>query len=138
MLFLGALALVASAAGLLPDLGKGQLAALAELSRLLLLSLGFAGVVLHVLVFPESQLARGLALRPLVWLGLVSYFVYLFHRPVWYALHWAIFDRAPAHLTLAAGGVTVLAFAITLLLAAASWRWLEAPLLRVARKFPYR
>lgn len=138
LLWLSTLVLAASMAGLLPDLGKGFMATIAELSRLTLISIGGAGVMLHVLAFPESRLARGLALRPLAWVGLVSYFVYLFHRPVWYVLHWAILDRTPAHLSLAAGGVTLLAFGVTLLLAAASWRWLELPLLRVARKSPYR
>lgn len=138
ILILCGLVLVASATGVWSDLGEGQFAALAKLSRLFWLSLGFGGVLLHVLMFPEGWLARRLALRPLVWLGLVSYFVYLFHRPVWYIMHWAIFDRAPAHLTLVAGGVTVLALVATLLLAAASWRWLESPLMRVARNFSYR
>ncbi|HEY1108637.1 MAG TPA: acyltransferase [Opitutaceae bacterium] len=138
LLWLGAIILGASMAGLLPDLGQGLAATIAELSRLTLISLACAAVVLHVLAFPNSRLARCLALRSLVWVGLVSYFVYLFHRPVWYVLHWAIFDRTPAHLTLAAGGVTVLALGLTLLLAAASWRWLESPLLRFARQFPYR
>lgn len=138
LLWLGAIVLLAGMAGLLPDPGEGFAATRVELSRLTLISVGGAGLMLHLLAFPHTRLARCLEFRPLIWVGLVSYFVYLFHRPVWYVLHWAILDRTPAHLSLAAGGVTLLALGATLLLAAASWRWLELPLLRFARKFPYR
>ncbi|MES2693577.1 MAG: acyltransferase [Verrucomicrobiota bacterium] len=108
-----------------------------ESSGLLLLALGFAGVLLHVLAFPQSALARCLAWAPLAWVGLVSYFVYLFHRPVWYVLHWLILGSAPVHHTLQAGALTVVSLGVTLALAWCSWRWLEAPLLRLARRSPY-
>ncbi|HEY1111387.1 MAG TPA: acyltransferase [Opitutaceae bacterium] len=138
LLWLAAGILAASAAGLLSLPAIGMATTLAELSRLTLVSAFSAAVVLHVAAFPESLLARCLAARALAWVGLVSYFAYLFHRPVWYLLHWLVFDRAPSHFTLAAGGVTVLALAATLVLAAASWRWLESPLMRLARQFSYR
>ncbi|MCX6955387.1 MAG: acyltransferase [Verrucomicrobia bacterium] len=97
----------------------------------------FSGVLLHLVAFPSSRLAGIFRFGPLAAVGLISYFVYLFHAPVWYFLHWYCFNAAPVHFTWAAGGVTALALALTLLLGAASWRYLESPLLRLARKFSY-
>lgn len=97
----------------------------------------FSAALLHVVAFPASTLARALAFRPLALIGLTSYCIYLFHAPVWYFLHWYFFDSVPRHLTWSAGGVTLLALGLTFVLAAATWRYLESPLLRLARKFPY-
>ena len=102
-----------------------------------LFALFFSGVLLHVVAFPDSRLAAGLRVKPLAAVGLISYFVYLFHSPVCYAFHWCFFARAPMHLTWAAGLVTLLALATTLLLGALSWRFLESPLLKFGRKFSY-
>lgn len=55
-------------------------------------------------------------LRPLAWLGIGAYSIYLFHVP--------ILDLA---------GSRALAFPITLAVAWASWRYIEAPLIRFAR-----
>lgn len=102
------------------------------------LSAFFAAVLLHVLSNPDSLAARLLSFRPLAALGLTSYFVYLFHTPVWYWLHWSLLGRPPLHVSWIAGAITVAALGLTLLLSWASWRWLESPLLRLGRRFSYR
>jgi peptidoglycan/LPS O-acetylase OafA/YrhL len=102
-----------------------------------LFALFFSATLLRVIIFPESRLARMLAFGPLAAVGLVSYFIYLFHAPVWYFLHWFFRQSVPEHLDWNGGLVTLLALAVTIALAAVSWRLLEAPLLRFARKFPY-
>jgi peptidoglycan/LPS O-acetylase OafA/YrhL len=103
-----------------------------------LLSAYFAVILLLVLTGPETRLAAALSFRPLAAIGVTSYFIYLFHRPIWYTLHWLVFRTPPSHFTLQAGAITCLALAATLGAAAVSWRWLETPLLRLARRFPYR
>lgn len=98
----------------------------------------FAATLLYVISVPEAPLTRALAFRPLAAIGLTSYFTYLFHTPVWYVLHWLFLDKPPLHVSGMAGLVTCAALGLTLLLAWASWRWFEAPLLRLGRRFAYR
>lgn len=103
-----------------------------------LVSLFFAAIVLYVATAPNSRAARWLSVQPLAAIGLGSYFIYLFHTPVFYLLHWAVRGRPPSNVNWTGGSVTLLALICTLALAAASWHWLEAPLLRFARRrFPY-
>jgi peptidoglycan/LPS O-acetylase OafA/YrhL len=82
-------------------------------------------------------MARALGWRPLTAVGLTSYFIYLFHTPIWYCVHWAFLGKPPLHFSWTAGALTCLAFALTLALSWISWRWLEAPLLRLGRRFSY-
>jgi peptidoglycan/LPS O-acetylase OafA/YrhL len=98
----------------------------------------FATVLLHVISAPDSILARLLSFRPLTAIGLTSYFIYLFHTPIWYWLHWAILQRPPLHVSWIAGAVTCGAFLVTLFFSWGSWRWFEAPLLKIGHRFPYR
>jgi len=97
-----------------------------------------ASVLLWTLIAPGSTVARALTWRPLRALGLVSYFVYLFHQPVWFALHWLLRGSSPRHLTPDAWAVTALAAVVTCALAAASWRWFERPLLSLGHRFVFR
>lgn len=103
-----------------------------------LLGAFFAIVLLQLSLLPEGLLPRLLSVRPLVAVGLTSYFIYLFHTPIWYVLHWAFLGRPPMHVTWMAGAITCLAAGSTLLFSWASWRWFEAPLLRIGHKFSYR
>jgi peptidoglycan/LPS O-acetylase OafA/YrhL len=97
----------------------------------------FAGALLWVVLFPDSVPARLCRFAPLGAAGVVSYFVYLFHTPVLFTLHWLIRGKPPLHDDWNGGAVTLLAVGITFTLAAVSWRWLESPLLRIGRRFSY-
>lgn len=100
-------------------------------------ALFFAGSVLWVVLFPDSFTARLCSFGPLCAVGVVSYFVYLAHTPVFFAAHWLARGQSPIHLDWTDAAVTVLALSLTVTLAALSWRWLEAPLLRLGRRFTY-
>lgn len=70
-----------------------------------------------------SRIARALAFRPLVWAGVVSYGVYLAHWPLFIVL-------TPGRLGLAGAPLSLVRFALTFAVAAASLRWLEDPIRR--------
>lgn len=83
-----------------------------------------SAALLIVSCLPQgSPLGKVLSVRPLCWLGLVSYGVYLFHWPVEL---WLTPDRVGL------GGATlfVLKVAVTLALAIVSYRLLELPIRR--------
>ncbi len=82
----------------------------------------------------DGPWSRFLRLRWLRALGIVSYFTYLFHQPVLYTLHALCRNQAPRHADVADYGLTGLALALTLILAAISWRWFERPLIERGRR----
>jgi peptidoglycan/LPS O-acetylase OafA/YrhL len=98
----------------LTALYRGGFAAYALLAGLLI-----AGVV----VAPRCVVARALSTAPLVWLGRVSYGVYLWHWPVYLALN-------GARTGLSGYPLLVMRLAVTLAIASASYLLLERPLLR--------
>lgn len=74
-----------------------------------------------VAVASATKPLRVLVTRPMVWLGTVSYGIYLWHVPVFLTLR--AHDLLPSSPVLA----IVVALPITLALAEASWRWVERP-----------
>jgi peptidoglycan/LPS O-acetylase OafA/YrhL len=129
---LGVIAVLYTIRRFAPDSRQMALGGYSVLSAL------FAALVLYVMNAPDTVLARALSVRPLTAIGLTSYFIYLFHTPIWYSLHWIFRGKPPSHLSWTGGAITCAAFAMTLLLSWVSWRWFEAPLLRLGRRFSYR
>jgi peptidoglycan/LPS O-acetylase OafA/YrhL len=87
---------------------------------LLILSLATAAIVLAV-VYPGSVLGRYLGMRPLRWLGVRSYGIYLWHYPIIVLTTRSVqrgFDLPRASLQVGA----------TLVVAALSWRFVEEPI----------
>lgn len=70
----------------------------------------------------RSPFARLLALRPLPWLGLRSYGIYLWHWPV------MALSRPGVDVPLDGAALFALQAAVTLALAEASYRWVETPI----------
>jgi peptidoglycan/LPS O-acetylase OafA/YrhL len=81
----------------------------------------FAGLILLAVSFPSVQLT---ILGPVAWLGIGAYAIYLFHLPTIdvLILHNVPFEKAG-----------MLALPIVLGIAWASWRYIEAPLIMLAR-----
>lgn len=71
----------------------------------------------------ENLVGRMLSLRPLVFIGLISYSAYLWHQPLFAFARIRMFDSPSASLML------LLAVA-SLMLAYCSWRWVEVPFRR--------
>ncbi len=88
----------------------------------LLSALSAAAIVVGSVCVPGGPLARVLSLRPMVWMGTVSYGAYLWHFPVFIEL-----DAARTGLT----GLSLLAvrFATTFVLAGLSYYLVERPVM---------
>src|SRR5436190_4307303 len=82
-------------------------------------------------------LARLLEFRVLVWLGKLSYGIYIVHQPVNGLLHGWFFRKNPTILNWQEAGVTALALVIALVLAVLSFRFFESPFLRLGHRFQY-
>lgn len=96
------------------------------------------GWLLHV---PAAGRRLGLTRPAMQWLGQRSYGLYLFHLPLlvfWQRLVYH-FVADPAGRALLMGPLPVLLAMgpVLLLLSAASWRWVEAPIDRFKNRFPY-
>jgi len=68
----------------------------------------------------------------------VSYTTYLLHLPVLRIVHFALRGDFPSVTGATAQAVTVLAFVITVALAALSWRFFEGPIVRRGHRVRYR
>jgi peptidoglycan/LPS O-acetylase OafA/YrhL len=91
------------------------------------IAIAFA-LALAAVVLPERPLllSRALSSRPLVWLGTISYGIYLWHYPVilWLGDH-------ESTSTVAGLGLTI---ALTVALAVLSWRAVESPAMQLQRR----
>jgi peptidoglycan/LPS O-acetylase OafA/YrhL len=86
-----------------------------------------AWVLIAVLTEQRSIFAQILRLAPMNYLGRISYGCYLWHFPIWFILSWLLVDyriaRAPITL------------AMTIIVAAISYHWLELPVRRLNTAF---
>jgi peptidoglycan/LPS O-acetylase OafA/YrhL len=93
-----------------------------------------AGVLIVDVLRPGSRLAPLLGWSPLVWIGKRSYALYLWHLPVFFLAGalWAsgLLEYLPSRI--------VPAWVVTFAMAAASYRWIEAPALRLKSRFAAR
>jgi peptidoglycan/LPS O-acetylase OafA/YrhL len=91
-------------------------------------ALASAVLIGGVALEPGSPLGRALAIAPLVWLGRISYGLYLWHWPIYRYLH-------EARLGLSWGPTQLVRIAVTLAAATISFYVLERPLLRLRHRF---
>jgi peptidoglycan/LPS O-acetylase OafA/YrhL len=96
----------------------------------IVLELAFALLVGSAASASSSSSARGLALRPLVYVGRVSYGVYLFHVPVL-----GLLERFCPWLGTQPVALFPLGFMLSLALAGVCFRTIEAPLLALKERF---
>lgn len=102
-----------------------------------LLGLGFGFLLAEVLLEPESRLCRLLGHPALLFLGGISYSLYLFHLPVLYTVHALLHHRQPLHLAAGGWAATGLSLGLAILVGATSRRWVELPCIRIGRKWDY-
>lgn len=92
-----------------------------------LISVGTAVLILHVVLFP-SVVSFGFGFAPLVWIGKISYGLYLWHFPIFEGLKRVIGEEANPLIFQVCGA------ALTFVVAAASFYLLEQPILRYVRR----
>jgi peptidoglycan/LPS O-acetylase OafA/YrhL len=97
------------------------------------LSLPAAGLGCGVLLIAAIG-ARSIARPWLVYLGRISYGLYVFHGAVLYFLYFAVV-RLP--LPIARLCYPILGMILTIAIAATSYRWFESPFLRMKTRFQY-
>ena len=99
-----------------------------------LLALGATSLLGYVLLHPVGWVAKALSLRPLVFLGVVSYGFYLFHVVIikfiqrWTSAHHVAHDRL----------LTPLTFSVTLCVAALSFYAYELPIVQWGKRVSAR
>ena len=91
-----------------------------------------AAAALILAAAARGTISALLSLPPLRWLGVRSYGIYLWHWPV-IALTVAIAGRQPGN-----AWVWIIEAAIAIGLAAASWKWIETPILRDGFRATFR
>jgi peptidoglycan/LPS O-acetylase OafA/YrhL len=97
----------------------------------------YCALMLYVLQRPSSLAAQISRWRSLRQLGTISYCVYIIHETINYFAHGVVHKSAP-ELNDSLGIVAMLlAIAVTLGIASASWKFFERPLIRSGHRFEY-
>jgi peptidoglycan/LPS O-acetylase OafA/YrhL len=98
-----------------------------------LLALGFLAMVLGLWQTDNRWVLRFFNYAPISFLGKISYGLYLIHLFMWPLVDWLA-----AHSSLIRDLPPFVArFGLTVLLAAAMWRFVEAPFLKLKERLPY-
>lgn len=100
------------------------------------LAIWFA-VTLAALLAGKSWLGPIFRLSPLPQLGRVAYGVYLLHLPVLWVTHLGLLGAEPVLSDSKTLAVTLLAGAVSILLALVAYRWIEAPFLAWGKRLRY-
>jgi peptidoglycan/LPS O-acetylase OafA/YrhL len=101
------------------------------------LAMVYGTLLLLSVSYPESWLARMLAHRYVVWLGVRSYCIYLVHQVMSGLMHGAFFGAPPQISNIYEFAATSAALVGTLIFAGISFRYFEAPFLAFGHKFRY-
>jgi len=92
----------------------------------LLVALSAGAVIAAVVTGPRTLLARICSLPPLVFVGRISYGLYLYHWPLFLVIN-------NAHTGLSGPALLAARFAATFAAATVSWFWVETPIRRLRR-----
>ncbi len=110
---------------------------MASVGHTVLAILGLAIVLLAVLDNDRGVIRRFFRSSPLVWLGTVSYGIYIFHQPMAGLMHLLLRNDEPRIANATGLAATLLALVATLVLAQLSWRYFEAPIVKYGQRARY-
>jgi len=98
----------------------------------------FAFGILLFLVLDFGFLNRFLSNRLLVFIGTISYGIYIYHQMVNYLLHWIYFRKDTSFITAEEKLVTMVSVIVTIIMAWASYRYFEYPLIKIGKSVGYK
>ncbi|MCD4762013.1 acyltransferase family protein [bacterium] len=101
------------------------------------LALLYGMFILYPFVFEKGRINNFFKSKTLYWLGSRSYAIFLLHQIVSGLMHGLFANGKPLMYSLYTAGLTLAAFAITLVLAELSFRFLERPILKYGRSMKY-
>jgi len=93
------------------------------------------GHILGLMIFLAGYYGLRRAHRSFLWLGTISYSIYLFHPIVMQLLHWLVQQSWASVLTgLHLSVYLLMAFVITVGMASVTWLWIEQPSIKLGRR----
>ncbi|NLA36233.1 MAG: acyltransferase, partial [Actinobacteria bacterium] len=93
-------------------------------------SIAAAAIIGHIMVAPHSVVSKAAALPAAVWIGKLSYSIYLWHNPIWVYFSTDRFDVSVVLLTLAEWAVTAVVVLV-------SYYGIEKPFMRFRKRFAH-
>jgi peptidoglycan/LPS O-acetylase OafA/YrhL len=94
-----------------------------------------AGLILVEVLTARSRVSALLEARPVVWVGRISYGLYIWHYPIFRYITFGWFGATTDVFDLAAIKLQVVRFSLTLVVATCSFYFIESPMLRLKRRF---
>ncbi|MES1169153.1 MAG: hypothetical protein ABUL47_00525, partial [Leifsonia sp.] len=123
---------VVTAAAIVIHAGQAGVSGFVPVWGLLPFEIAVAVVVTVMATVPATSPGRVLGSRPMVWIGRRSYAMYMLHIPVWMLfIHFGV-NSVPG--TRSGAAMAWGAIAVTFVVAAISYRFLETPVMRWRRK----
>jgi peptidoglycan/LPS O-acetylase OafA/YrhL len=101
------------------------------------LAVFYLALLLAGITRPESRWAWILRNRALRGMGGIAYCAYLMHEPVMAVLFWMNGKYHPSLTGPLDALILMAAFAVTVVVGVLSWRWFEAPLVRMGHRYQY-
>lgn len=94
-------------------------------------SLAAAALIGHLFVAPESAASRLASLKPVVWIGKLSYSIYLWHNPIWVFVSAKRFPEVPVAV------LTLIEWSLTVVAVLCSYYLIEKPAMRWRKRFAH-
>jgi peptidoglycan/LPS O-acetylase OafA/YrhL len=97
----------------------------------------YSALILLVFVDEQSPITKALCWKPLVWMGTISYGLYLLHEPISGLAHGFVRHSPPGIFSVSCAIVTAGALVLTFVIAAASYYLVERRIIAFGHRYKY-
>ena len=97
----------------------------------------FASLLAMMLISPGGWISSAMRFKPLCYLGIIAYGVYLLHYPILGLVHGLWLGGHPNIESPTSALATLAAFVIVVVVSGLSWKFLEKPLVSIGHRFRY-